>query len=126
MTDQHITDYSLTKECNSLAADIFSETIADMASDETPEDYRDDMTDRVHETVDGHQWLIYYHYAHEICLNCDTTNGEEFLEDVGLPPQPTYDNLGMSIAYGEMRARVEAELQRLIDDWEDTREEEAA
>lgn len=117
MTDR-ITEYQFDKECRDLAQEIFDDTmIHDKQEDETPEHHRDTMTDRAHETADGHQWVIYYHHAHNICADCNTDEGEAFLEDVGCS-EPTYDKLATVIAYGEMRARIEQALDALIEEWE--------
>lgn len=118
MNNDRITESSFQTECDELAQEIFDYALDDMADDETPEDKRDDMLDRVHETVDGHQWVIYHHYAHQICAACNTDEGEAFLEDVGMPETPTYDGLAVAIAYGEMRHRVSAKLEELIEEWE--------
>lgn len=125
MTNERITAYAFQAECNSLAQDIFDYGLDSMEDDETPEDYRDDMMDRVHETVDGHEWIIYHYRAHQICAECDTDEGEQFLEDCGMPETPTYDGLASIIAFGEMRARVEAAIDELIEAW-DADEEVAA
>jgi hypothetical protein len=117
MTDQ-INDFTLTKECEALAQEIFDNMLADMADDETPMDHRDTMSDRAHEAADGHEWVIYTYKAHTLCLHCNTDMGEEMLEDVGLPENPTYDSLGALIAYGEIRARIDQQIQALIDAWE--------
>lgn len=118
MNDFQINDHILAKECDELAREIFAEAIEDMDGDETPETYRDDMMDRAHETADGHEWVIYTYKAHLLCAHCNTDQGEEFLEGVGMPGAPTYDGLGSLIAYGEMRARIEQEIERLIEEWE--------
>lgn len=116
MTDTQITDYTLQKECESLAQEIFDEMLRDTPAGESPD--ADDVYDKAHEAVDGHQWVIYYHYAHQICQNCNIEEGEQFLEDCGMPETPTYDSLAVSMAYGEMRARVAAALDTLIDAYE--------
>lgn len=118
MTNERITDRSLQIECETLAQDIFDEVMADAAPDEDAEFHRDTMTDRAHEAADGHQWVIYYHYAHQIAGGCNTDQGEQFLEDTGMPETPTYDGLAVIIAYGEMRARIENHLSELINDYE--------
>ena len=117
-------DFILAKECQELAQEIFDEMTEDMARDETPEDKRDDMMDRAHEAADGHLWVIYTHYVLMMCAHCDTTRGEEFVDDVGLPQPFTLQSAATAVAYGEMRARIEEELSELIDNWEDTRPEE--
>jgi hypothetical protein len=118
MSDHEMNDHILTKECEALAKEIFDIALEDMAEDETPEDYADDMQDRAHEYADGHQWVIYYHWAHRICMYCNTDDGEQFLEDIGMPETPTYDGLATIIAFGEMRARISAALADLVDGWE--------
>lgn len=113
-----ITNHGFAKECDELANDIFEEIMADAAEDETPEHHEDAMRDRAHETADGHQWVIYHHYARTICATVDVSQGEEFLQDVGMPNEVTFDKLATTIAYGEMRARIEQEIARLSDEWE--------
>lgn len=121
MTDFQINDHLLQRECDSIAREIFEEITAEMADDESPEDYRDQMSDRAHETADGHEWVIYTYKAHMLCAHCNVDEGEAFLEDVGMPETPTYDSLGSMIAFGEMRARIEAEIENLMEAWEDAR-----
>ena len=118
MTDQRINDYTLEQECKSLAQDILNEVIEEMQDDETLEDHEDTLSDRAHEMVDGHQWVIYYHYAHQIASSCNTDNGEQYLEDTGMPETPTYNSLAVIIAYGEMLARVQNNLATLVSEYE--------
>lgn len=119
MSDFQINDHLLTKECDQLAVDIFAEMLEGMADDETPDDHRDDMNDRAHEAADGHGWVIYTYKAIQLCARCDVSQGEQFLEDVGgVEKGETFSGMATKIAYGEMRARIEAELQRLSDEWE--------
>lgn len=128
MSDTQINDYTLTKECESLAAEIFAEILETMESDEQPDFYRDEMLDRAHEAADMHQWVIYTHYALLICAHCNTDNGEELVDEVG-PPKPfTLAAAASLVAYGEMRARIDEELTRLCDEWEapETAEEATA
>ena len=113
-----ISNFTLTAACNAIAAEIFAEAIIDMADDETPETYLDDMNDRAHETADGHEIVIYHFKAHELCLYCNTDSGEEFLEDCGMPETPTYDSLASAIAYGEILARITAQINELVGNWE--------
>lgn len=117
MSDFQINDYILTKECDGIAAEIFAEIMADADDDETAEDKRDDMFDRAHETADGHEWVIYNYKALMLCAHCDTTQGEEFLDDTGfewVQGESTIYTVATAIAYGEMRARIESELSGLI------------
>lgn len=118
MSDFEINDRILSTECDDLAQEIFDETMRNAAPDEDAEFHRDTMFDRAHEAADGHEWVIYTYKAHMLCAHCDTTLGEEFLEDVGMPSEPTYDSLGSLIAYGTIRGMIEQELAELIDAWE--------
>lgn len=120
MSDFQISDHLLTKECDALAAEIFAETIAKLDDDETPDDYRDQMDDQAHETADGHEWVIYNYKALMICAHCDVSEGEAFLEDVGMPEDVTIHKLACVIVYGEMRARITQEIERLCEEWEPT------
>ena len=116
MSEFQISDYMLATECKVLAQDIFADIMADARDDETPEDMRDAMTDRAHETADGHQWVIYHHKALMICAHCNVDRGEQFLEDVGLPETPTLNSIASLIVYGEMLARIEDALSELIEE----------
>ena len=117
-TEFQINDYLLTKECDQLARDIFEETLEDMADDETPDQYRDAMNERAHETADGHEWVIYNYKALMLCAHCNTDRGEEFLDDIGFEwttGESTIYTVATAIAYGEMRARIEETLNDLLD-----------
>lgn len=121
MSDFQINDHILTKECDSLAAEIFAEYVAKLEDDETPEDYQDEMHDRAHEDADMHEWVIYNWKALMLCAHCDTGNGEEFMDDVGFEwkqGESTIYTVASFLAYGEIRARIIGELNRLIDEWE--------
>lgn len=115
MSDFQISDHLLTKECDEIAAGIVEEQRDELAGDESLEDYRDEMSSCAHERVDGHSWVIYNHKALMICAHCNTDEGEAFLEDVGMPEGPDIYKLACLIAFGEMRARVEQAIDRLIE-----------
>ena len=118
MTDFQINDHILHNECESLAGEIFGEVLDDMAEDETPDMLRDDMYDKVHERTDSHEWVIYYHKALMLCAHCHTDDGEEWLSETGFEwtDDSTIYTVASAIAFGEMRARVTACIDTLIDD----------
>ncbi len=68
--------------------------------------YGGDEYDLAHEHADGSEWVIYYSKAHQLCQNCNTDHGEVFLAVVGTPENVTYDSLAVTIAYGELHARI--------------------
>ena len=96
------------------------ERINDRLLDEIAESYAQEIVadaglsyqDGAHEYADGSEWVIYYSKAHELCANCNTDNGEMFLEDVGilrahaLGDDVTYDTIASIIAYGELYHRI--------------------
>jgi len=120
MTDFQINDHILTKECESLAKNIFDDIMRDAAADETGDDYLDDMMDRAHETSDGHEWVIYHYKALMACAHCNVDRGEELLEETRMPETPTINSLASLVLYGEIRLRIEDSLADII------REREAA
>ena len=124
MTEFQINDGILYRECKELAEEIFRE-VTESNPDSSPEELRDDMFERARETTDGHEYVIYTHKALMICAHCDTERGEEFLEDVGMPEEPSLSSIVTLIVYGEMRGRIEEELQELIDSHEEPEEEES-
>lgn len=121
MSEFQINDHLLTKECDGLAADIFAEIVAKLDEGEEPSDKRDEMDDRAHEKVDWHEWVIHNFKALMICAHCDTSEGESFLDDIGfqwVQSESTIYTVATTIVYGEMRARVMAEIDQLIEAWE--------
>jgi len=113
MTDFQISNYIFAEECTSLARDIIEDFRRDYPGEDLA-DYRDEMSDRVHETADGHQWVIYNHKALMICAHCDVSEGEAFLEDTGMPETPTIYSLATLIVYGEMRSRIDAAIDDIL------------
>lgn len=57
-------------EVNTLAQEIQAETLDDMdgepGEDWTEDDYREALYERVWETIDGHQWVIYTAYNMDV------------------------------------------------------------
>jgi len=95
MTDERINDYLLDE----MAQDFAKEIMAEIEDGDEP-------TDRAHWYAYGTQWVIYFHKAHELCASCTTDNGEQFLEDIGIPDEVTYNKLATIIAYGELYHRI--------------------
>lgn len=123
MTEFKIDDYILQKECEELAQDIFDDVLQfNLGISEN--DLRKKCDERAHEDADSHEWVIYNHKALMMCAHCDVSRGEEFLEDVGMPEDPTIYSLATSIAYGEMRARIMDAIETLIENRETEEEED--
>lgn len=67
--------------------------------------YEGEASDLAHQYADGCHHVIYYHAAHELCRNCDTENGEAFVEDCGITGK-SYDEMATAIAFGEIYQRI--------------------
>lgn len=91
MTNQELTEY-----CNMLAEEIMLEI----------KEYGGDQFDLAHQYADGSEYCIYYSKAHELCQNCDITNGEQWAEEIGVGENPTYNSIATVIAYGEIYTRI--------------------
>jgi hypothetical protein len=108
MSDTIQNDYQLNEYAESCARDILAEIA----------EHGGDSSEMAHEYADGSEHVIYYYLAHAICQNCNTDEGEAFLEAVGNPDPVTYDRLAATIAYGELRARIESAIAELQDESE--------
>ena len=83
-------------------------SIAEEAA-ELPEDERDDY---IHETVDGNEWVIYTFRA--MLVPIVSSNDDAYERDFG--GQPDGAMREAQIAYAAMRADVEEEVLRIIDE----------
>lgn len=73
MTDFTINDYELQQEAKLLAQECFDEG----------DTHGEDPNEYLWQTCDGHEWSIYTYKALMLCANCDTSEGEDFLEGCG-------------------------------------------
>ena len=99
-------DHELDKIAKSYADEIIEECDGDC----------DDAMDLAHQYADGSEHVIYYYRAHQICQNCNTELGEQFLEDVGPGETPTYNSLATIIAYGELYGRICVEIDLALEE----------
>lgn len=88
-------------QLNELASD-FAEDIA-----REIEQYGGEFCDLAWQYADSSEYAIYHHKAHDICRNCDTSRGEELLEEFGgIQSNDTYDSIACKIAFGELYSRI--------------------
>ena len=97
-------DYNLDAMVADIAVEIFAE-----------ERDRDGAIDRAWEHADGNEWVIYHYKSHQLCANCNTDEGEGYLEDIGMCETPTYDWFASTIAFGEIYRRLILALEGLYD-----------
>ena len=112
-------DYKLDLLAQSYAQDIFDDFTRDYGQTE------DDARDTIWENVDGSEYVIYYHKAHQICQNCNTDEGEAFAEEMGPPSPLTYNDMAVQIAFGELLYRVTAAFDQLMEDYDEEEAETA-
>ena len=125
MTTETIkSDYELTREALGIAKDIMQEAQRSGGADWLTE-LQDNPTDPVHEFVDGHEFVIYYHHAIQICANCNTDDGEDAWRDCG-GEFVSFDKLCCEITYFELCARTSDAIDTLICDAVEAAEEVAA
>ena len=99
-----LNDDTLTQYCNAIADEIASQS-EDM----------DAALDLVWQYADGSEHVIYYAKAHELCRNCDTENGEAFIQDCFSDVPMTYDDMACRIAYGEIESRINHKLCEIFE-----------
>ena len=116
-----INDLILSKECASIAQSILDDMVRDNRGEFDADQFREDAYDRVFEFVDSHEFVIYNYKALKLCADCDTSDGEDFMDDIGFEwtNESTIYSVASQIAFNEMRARVDTALQELLDSWEE-------
>ena len=101
MSDTIKNDHQLDQYATAAARDIMEEV----------KQYGGEAYDMAHEHADACEHVIYYRKAHAICQNCNTENGEAFIEECGgFGENVTYDSIAAKIAYAELRTRIEERL----------------
>ena len=101
-------DYQLTDYANDIAKDIARDA----------KDF-EQATDWAHESADGSEHVIYTYKAHSICQHCKIEQGEDFFKECyGGDHGKSYDEIACIMAYGELRARIEAKLWQIFEERE--------
>lgn len=106
MTEFVINDRILRQEAESLAQEILASY---------PD--ADEARDAVHMTCDGHAWVIYTHKALMLCAHCDTSDGEQWLEDCDSlsVKGDTLSQIACRIAFATLYCATSEALETLID-----------
>lgn len=123
------TDY--WKEVSALAASIAEEAMTECNND--LDDAQEMINDRLlHETIDGHQWVIYYAYNLDVLQhssntdymidNLGTESAGHVLEENGL--SGLYSALAFWALYADVQDKLEGALQAIADSNEEEEEEE--
>jgi Sec-independent protein translocase protein TatA len=112
-----LNEHEDTDELQQAIADKETE-IADAIEALTIDDL-DDVYDKVHEQVDGHEWVIYYGKAWEVAalMSSDDAACREF-EDLGcLESGKSLDDLICQFAYCALSANVSDEIEVALEEY---------
>ncbi len=101
-----LTEQSYYEEIRNIADNLAQETGGDT----------DVASERVHETVDGHQWIIYTHYNAQV-LHCSRNEGAYFDAYGPLEGCESYSDVTVKLAFAAMCQDVHEELEDAIERW---------
>ena len=90
-----MTTYNLQLEAERLARDAWEDSGGD---------YEDAM-DFLYPSCDVHEWAIYYHHGIKLCACNDTSDGEEWLEEVNgsiAQPGDSFGKIACRIAFASL------------------------
>jgi phosphoribosyl 1,2-cyclic phosphodiesterase len=106
-----------TDELQQAIADKKTE-IADAVEALTVNDL-DDVYDKVHEQVDGHEWVIYYGKAWDVAhlMSGDDAACREFEELGCLESGKSLDDLICQFAFCALRANVSDEIESVLEEY---------
>lgn len=93
-------------------ADLIATEALELVTVEGKADY--EAEDFICESVDGSEWVIYYYKAHQVCQNCNTDLGAQWLEDCDIKGE-SYDDYATKLAYGELYCRASAALTEKLE-----------
>ena len=109
------------EEINSIASELVSESME--STDNDRDAAEEEINDyRLHEWIDGHQWVIYYAYNDDVRHHSDNEDyltdnfGNEYAGQI--VAESGIDALGTAIAYWCMYADVQDKLSDAFDEYE--------
>ena len=103
MSNFKINDIILRQEAKLLAEQILDEVAH----------YGGDHFERLEQAVNGHEWVIYTYKALLLCAQCDTSEGEQYVEDMG-QQSASIGELATVTAYATLLSAARDELCELI------------
>ena len=113
-------------EVNELAKSVFDEVMQE--HDQDMYSAEDHFYDRLHETIDGHEWVIYNHYNLQVLQHA--SNPEAMIDELGAGSvghslsEGGLSTLHMHLALWALKEDVNEALQSLIEDWEPEEQDE--
>ena len=122
MTD--LTQQEYNTEIKSIAECMVSTAFNEYDEVETIEQAEELINDSLlHETIDGHQWIIYYSYNDDVIRYSDNADAYQDVysnEDAGaLIAEKGLDDFGTVRAYWAMYTDVQEQLQEVLEAYVD-------
>jgi hypothetical protein len=122
-----ITSVQYWNEVSALAGIIAEEAM--QQSDNNRSDAEDLINDSLlHETIDGHQWIIYYAYTLDVYQHSD--NSDYLVDNLGIEyagiilQEKGLDGLHCALAFWALYADVQEKISDALDEIEDNIREE--
>ena len=111
-----ITEREYYQECRGLARDAWDEAKT-AEPDGDFESWRDAAGEYLWDTVDGHEWVIYYHHARALCFLDPYPGGSEMAEDIGVFSEApeSFCALCCKLAFCHLYCGAQTELWALAD-----------
>ena len=99
---------NLYKEAEYIAQEAWEESEGDL----------DTAMDYVFQTCDGHECSIYYAKAIQFCVDWDTSDGEEYLEDCGGIAQKgdSFGQIACRIAFATLLVKSQEALYEIAEE----------
>lgn len=116
MTNEITHTYTLDLLCKGYAEDIVAQCgqASEMWDRDTLTSLQNNADEWAHQYADSSEHVIYYHKALQIVANCNTDQGEQFVEDMG----EKYDDIrkhASAVVYGEIYSRTMQHLSNEMD-----------
>jgi len=125
-------EFEYNTEIRSIAADLVQEAMgqakeACSGMDYNEQDFKNEAEELIndsllHETIDGHQWAIYYSYNMDVIKHSDN---ETYMQDNigGFSDFDDLNTLHTHVAFWCMYADVQEQLESAFDSYEEEQEE---
>lgn len=122
---QDITQSSYNEEIKDIATNLVDELMSENDNDRS--EAEELAYDRLHETIDGHQWVIYSAYNDEVLKYSDNDEAYQDCydnESLGaLVAEKGIDGVKPMMAYFAMYQDVSEQLEQAFDDFEENQED---
>lgn len=92
MSEFIINDYTLQNEAKEIAAMAILEA----------KEYGSDPIEMMEQACDGHEWVIYTYKAIKLCAECNTDDGEQYLDDCGIDQFASFADHATKLSYATL------------------------